>query len=310
MMLEKEALNWKRNEIHLILWTLSMVILFAACSTSKALTPQKSDQFMHKKAYTLFDKNGSEVNYGSLIDKSLVSEIILFGELHNNPICHWLQIELTKNMAAKKFITLGLEMIERDNQTHLDSYLSGQLDTEGLDSTARLWGNYNTDYKPLIDFAKDKQLVVVASNVPRRYAKMVYRNGFEILDSLPDSEKTWIAPLPLEYDPTLPGYVKMLEMAGGHGGENFPKAQAIKDATMAHSILSYLEEGKTFIHFHGSFHSDHYEGILWYLQRKKPDATYLTISSVEQDQIDNLEKEHLGKADFILCIPSSMTKTY
>ena len=56
-------------------------------------------------------------------------------------------------------------------------------------------------------------------------------------------EKTWMAPLPMDYDANLPGYVKMVEMMGGHGGANMPKAQATKDATMAYFILQHFKPG-------------------------------------------------------------------
>ena len=95
-----------------------------------------------------------------------------------------------------------------------------------------------------------------------------------------------------------------------HSSLNFPKAQAIKDATMAFSILEYFKKGKTFLHLNGSYHSDNYEGILWYLRQSKPDLTYKTITTVSQKDIGALRKEHLGKADFIICVPENMTKTY
>lgn len=300
--------------VYRILIYLGLLIFLTNCAGSKSIIskngPIINQEKMHKKAYTIFDKNGNISNYASLLESSLASEIVLFGELHNNPICHWLQSEITSDVASKSPITLGLEMIEKDNQDMLNQYLLGNIDAEGLDSSARLWNNYNTDYKPIIDYAKDNNIKVAASNIPRRYASMVFKNGFEILDTLPEDEKAWIAPLPIEYDATLPAYIKMLEMMGDHAGDNFPKAQAIKDATMAHSILTHLEKDKIFLHFHGTFHSDHYEGILWYLQRTKPAAKYLTISSVEQESIGKLETEHLNKADYIICIPETMTKTY
>ncbi len=95
-----------------------------------------------------------------------------------------------------------------------------------------------------------------------------------------------------------------------HVSPNIPKAQAIKDATMAYYILQNWKKGKVFIHYNGSYHSDHFEGIVWYLRQSKPDLRILTISSVEQDDPDTLAKENLDLADFILVIPSSMTKTY
>ena len=102
----------------------------------------------------------------------------------------------------------------------------------------------------------------------------------------------------------------MLGMGGGHGGENLPKAQAIKDATMAYSIAGWAGEGKLFIHYNGTYHSNDFEGILWYLNKYKPGLKILTIASVEQDDIEELGEDNLGKANFILAIPTSMTKTY
>jgi hypothetical protein len=63
-----------------------------------------------------------------------------------------------------------------------------------------------------------------ATNIPRRFASLVFKNGFEALDKLSDEEKNWISPLPILYDATLPGYVKMVEEMCGHGGENLSKA--------------------------------------------------------------------------------------
>jgi hypothetical protein len=97
---------------------------------------------------------------------------------------------------------------------------------------------------------------------------------------------------------------------GGGKGETFPKAQAIKDATMAHFILRNYENDYLFIHFHGTYHSDNFEGILWYLKRQRPELNYFTISTVEQEDIRKLGSEHKGKAHIILVVDSNMTKTY
>lgn len=238
------------------------------------------------------------------------SQIILFGEYHNNPISHWLQLELTKSLEETNQLVLGSEVMEADNQEQLNLYLKNELDYKGLDSAARLWPNFKTDYKPLVDFAKDNKLTFVAANIPRRYAKIVFKGGFEALDTLPENEKAWIAPLPIKYDAELPGYKSMLEMMGGHGGENLPKAQAIKDATMAHFILKNYSENQTFIHYNGAYHSNNYEGILWYLKEEKTNIRYATISTVSQAEISKLEEENKGVADFIICVDEDMTTTH
>ncbi|MEM1326117.1 MAG: ChaN family lipoprotein [Bacteroidota bacterium] len=266
-----------------------------------------------KPAYKIYRANGKKIKYKKMVKTLEKADIILFGEIHNNPITHWLQLESTTDLAASRQLILGAEMFEADNQTPLNDYLKGNIDVAAFAEQARLWNNYDTDYAPLVNFAKENNLSFVATNVPRRYARTVFREGLEALETLPNNEKAWIAPLPIAYDGSLPGYKAMLDMMGdnpAHGGDNFPKAQAIKDATMGHFILDSYEDGKLFIHYNGSYHSDNYEGILWYLRRQRPDLNYVTISTVLQADIDTLAAEHKNKADFILCIPETMTTTY
>ena len=237
-------------------------------------------------------------------------DILLFGEYHNNAIAHWLQLEVTNDLQKLRALVLGAEMFEQDNQEALSQFVQGKISAKQLDSSARLWKNYPTDYAPLVQIAKANQLAFAATNIPRKFASLVAKGGFEALDTLSALQKTWIAPLPVLYDSTLPGYKNMVAMMGGHGGSNLPKAQAIKDATMAHFILQYYRSGSLFIHYNGSYHSDFFEGIGWYLQQQRPELKRVTITTVSQKDIHHLEKEHLGRADFIICVDEDMTNTY
>lgn len=263
-----------------------------------------------KLPYIIYNTKGKKVSYEKMLNAIANKDIVLFGEFHNNAIAHWLQLEVTKDLSGKRDLVLGAEMFEQDNQEALDLYLAGSIKQKQLDSMARLWKNYPTDYAPLVNFAKENKIPFAASNVPRRYASMVAKGGFGVLDSLPAKEKAWIAPLPIAYDAELPGYKKMIEMMGGHGGENLPKAQAIKDATMAHFMLKYYKPGSLLIHYNGAYHSDFYDGLNWYLKRQNPSLKIATISTVSQKDIHKLSAEHLGRADFIICVDEDMTNTY
>ncbi|MBS3913901.1 MAG: ChaN family lipoprotein [Bacteroidetes bacterium] len=267
-----------------------------------------------KPAYTIFNGKGKRVEYQKMLDAALKADVVLFGELHNNPICHWLELELTKDIYKTKLndLVLGAEMFESDNQKALDSFLEGHYDAKQLKQAARLWPNYNTDYEPLVAFAKEKKLNFVASNIPRRYARLVNSRGFEGLDTLSYREKLWIAPLPIMYDSSLPGYAEILKAMGGsgHGSKNIAKAQASKDATMAYFIVKNLAEGKAFIHYNGTYHSNNYEGIVWYLKKYKPGIKIVTIASAEQGDIRVIDNDNKGLADFTIIVTESMTKTY
>ncbi len=269
-----------------------------------------------KQAYRVFDSKGKETDYAQLLKQSKKADVVFFGEQHNNPISHWLQIELAEDLEKETSgkLIMGAEMFERDNQAILNEYLSGQISSKNFEDEARLWDNYATDYKPLVELAKSKKLPFIATNVPRRYANMVYKQGLESLNPLTSEAKTWIAPLPIEVDMNLPSYQAMIKMMGGHStgaaSDNLVKSQAVKDATMGYFIAQNLKKGHVFLHFNGSYHSDLKEGTVWYLRKYAAGKDVVNIATVEQDNIDKLDQENLGKADFIICVPAKMTKTY
>ena len=266
-----------------------------------------------KPAYVLFTGEGKPVKYEKMMSELEKADLVFFGELHNDPIGHWLEYEITKDLFESKQqdLVLAAEMFESDVQVILTEYLKGKISEKSFEAEARIWPNYKTDYKPLVEFAKDNELFFVASNVPRRYASVVHKGGFEALDSLSDEAKKFLPPLPVPYDATVKCYADMLNMQGmgGHVNENFPKAQAIKDATMAHFIMKNWSEGKLTIHYNGSYHSNNFQGIIWYIRQSYPDLNILTIANEKQDDLSELNEDNLNIASYIVCVHSSMTST-
>ncbi|CAN5191684.1 ChaN family lipoprotein [soil metagenome] len=299
-----------------------------------------------KPAYRLYTPTLKATTYAKLLRQATDADVVLFGELHNNPICHWLELQLTKDLqtARKGNLVLGAEMFETDNQTGLSNYVQGRTTSKELAVQTRLWPNYDTDYKPIVDFAREQKIPFIATNVPRRYARLVSRQGLAALDTISSEGKQQVAPLPLTVDLTLPGYKGMMDMMSSgpmsgtsHAGTtssgttsartatedvnaNFARAQATKDATMAHFILQNLKPGQTFLHFNGDYHSKNFEGIVWYLRQQKPAGNarplkIVTLSSVEVPDIDKPTHkveglESVNLANFVLTIPADMTKTY
>ena len=267
-----------------------------------------------KEPYALFNGAGKPVSYENMVQRLLKADVVFFGELHNNSLAHWLELQLLKDMnTAKRKMAVGMEMFESDDQIVLDEYLGNFIDEKNFLKEAKLWDNYKTDYRPVVEYAKKAGIPVIATNVPRRYASLVYKRGLSALDSIDADAKRWIAPLPLIVDYTLPGYKAMMEGMGQHGGgsgENLAGSQALKDATMAHFIVTNLPTDGTFYHINGSYHSQDHEGIVAYLKKSKPGLNVVTIHVAEQPSVDALDKSNLNKADFVFCIVDDITKSY
>lgn len=124
----------------------------------------------------------------------------------------------------------------------------------------------------------------MASNVPRRYASLVNAKGVEGLEQLTDEDKKFIPPLPIVYAPTLTCYSKILE-ATNSGNLNFPKAQALKDATMAYFILKNWSNDELPLHYNAAYHSNNSESTYWYLKHDKPKLNIVTITTLSQQYI-------------------------
>lgn len=265
-------------------------------------------------AYQIYNSKGKRSSVNKLLKSASASDYVFFGEYHDDPIAHWLEFEVLKSAYSqrKRDVIVSFEMFEQDQQQLMDDYLSGIHDDTFFEDSCRLWPNYETDYKPLLKFAKDSGLVVVAANTPRMYASILYKNGRSALDSLSEEEKLWIAPLDFVVDSTLSQYAQINEMGKhmGSSGGYLMEAQAFKDATMAHFIDKYGGTNKLVVHYVGAYHTDFYQGIIWYLEQKRGELNKITISTVRQKDINQLDSEHKGRADFIICVDEDITRTH
>lgn len=304
--------EWNKNKIkpiknmkHLILT--SLFLLFTA-SLTKA---------QNKPAYQLFSNDGEIADYDEMIKELAKSDMVFFGEYHNNPISHWLQLEMSKSFYEIKGndLFLGAEMFEAGNQLVINEYLKGFYDEDKMiPEITQMWSNYKTDYKPLLDLAKDSSLRFIATNIPRRYASMINEYGMEALDKLSPEALELIGPdLEKYFDPTVKAYAEMADVMGEHVPENMlniQTAQAAKDATMAHFALENFDQGDLLFHFDGSYHSNNEQGIIWWINKIQPGLKIRSITTVTQSEWDEMtDAEIAAIANYIIVVADNMTET-
>lgn len=270
-----------------------------------------------KPAFRLLDAQAQPISYATAMQEMAQADIVLFGEIHNVGICHWLCLEMLSDLFQQKGadgLQVGMEMFEQDQQHLLHQWITGELTDEAFRSAGRLWNNFDTDYLPLLDFCKIHHLPCFATHAPRPYARRVAQTGLSSLELLEPHEKAWIAPLPFPIDDSQRTYQKILEMAQHpHMPGNarfFLEAQAIKDATMAHHILKFREPGKTFFHLNGTFHADFREGIVWYLRHWQPEVRICTLSTTMGKDLKEVPPDAPGKGDLLLWVPANTSRTF
>ncbi|MFA5713714.1 MAG: ChaN family lipoprotein [Bacteroidales bacterium] len=299
-----------------LLALLSVALLFSS-SCKRSAQSYSNDN----PAYVIYNSSGKKVSFNEMVKSLSSADITLFGELHNDPISHWLELELVKKLyeIKEEGFVVGAEMWEADNQLVLDEMLKNKwIDMKAYQENSVLWSNFNTDYRPILHFAQEKEIPFVATNVPRRYARIVSKRGDEALDSLSAQAQEYIAPLPIHMDMQDKFYTKIAdifkETLGGHTQSgtsitNIVKAQMVKDATMAHFIVNNLPKGGHLFHFHGELHSAFNSGIGYYIKHYNSKLKYKTISVVKMENpLEFKAKE--SRANFNIVVPENMTVTH
>ena len=286
-------------------YTLLLFVIFISLSVFS----QKG----YKKAYTIFNAQGKEIGYETLIKELSTYNVVLLGEIHNCAIVHWLEFEIARSLYNEhgSAFAMGAEMFESDNQLILDEYMQSVITYDRFEEEARLWPNYSTDYYPYLYFAKENSIPFVATNVPRRYANVVKNRGLQYLDSLSAEAKTYLPPLPIKYKPEEESSMfAMMQLFSKNesNAEYMAQAQAIKDATMAWNIAK--SKATHFLHIQGNYHSDFKQGIVPYLTDYAPHLSIVTICNVRQDDITSLDEENKGRADYYIAVPTDMSVSY
>jgi len=286
------------------------ILLTALVIFSLSLTGIAQD----KPAYLLYNQKGKIAKYDKMIKDLADADMVFFGEYHTNPISHWIQIEMAKSFykIKKEKLVFGAEMFENGNQLVLNEYLAGFYpEKKMMPEMTQMWGNYKTDYKPLVEFAKENKLRFVASNIPRRYASMINKKGMEALDLLSPEALAMIGPLKEHFDASV--YADMKDKMGGHVPPNMlniQMAQASKDATMAHFSVKNFNEGDLYFHMDGSYHSDNGRGIIWWVNKIKPGLNIKSITTVTSSEWSEMtENEKSAIANYILVVADNMTQT-
>ncbi len=178
------------------------------------------------------------------------AKVVYLGETHDSAADHKAQMEILQKLYRQTKIAVAMEMFQRPYQGVLNRYLAGQLSEQELVEQSQYeqrWGFPWEYYAPILRFAKEKHLPVLALNTPTEVTRQVAREG---LESLTPAQRQFIPPFSeirtdnAEYRQLMLGAFKQ-HQAAGHGAsadfERFFLAQVLWDETMAERIAQFLQ---------------------------------------------------------------------
>lgn len=239
-------------------------------------------------------QSGKNLTAAQLASKLQKYDVVFFGEFHDQSEIHQYELELLEAMykAKGEKLALSMEMFEVDNQSKLNNFLADTLSEEDFLATSRPWPNYRTDYAPLVNFAKEKKMPVIAANVPRFLAAHVAKNNGAT------------AGIDAQYEKWLPQHTYAPEgaykekfyaqMSSPAAPMKMPPArlaavyaaQCLKDDKMAESIAAFADahQDMQILHINGCFHSDAHLGTTQKLEALRPNLKVAVITPLERKQ--------------------------
>ena len=302
---------------------LSLPVDFSANPETK-----KYESKLSEKNYKIYSvKDSKEVSVENIIEEMKNADVLIYGEEHNDSVTHFLEKTIFEKLHQTfgEKLALSMEMFDRDVQNVMNEYLRDLIKEKHLKKDARAWSNYR-DYKPMVEFAKEKKLDVICANAASRYSNLAGRKGQKELEKIDKKFRENFAPLP--YD-TASGkyYEKLTGGMSGHsndtskvkmpvmsmGGFSLVTAQSLWDATMAYSISEYRKKNKDkkIFQVNGRFHSDERFAIVEQLKKYSPKTKVLVISSGSDTDFNKPEWEKVKNlGDFIIVTDPNVPKTY
>lgn len=278
-------------------------------------------------SFGVFSGTGEELSIDEIVEAMDRADVVFLGEEHDDPTAHSLELQLLR-LAHERYgehreVILSLEMFESDVQHVLNEYLAGYIRERDFLKASRPWSNYETDYRPLVEYAKENKLPVIAANAPGRYTSMARRRGLASLDSL-SSFARYVLPhdrvdgsvASAVADPSealSQKFAARMAELDGHGtmpgmpsAEEMLVAQNLRDATMAYWIANSIDSRRPIvIHVNGSFHSEGKLGIPEHLRRYFPQVSIIVVTMRSEEDYD-LPPEP-GADDFVIQTDKSLT---
>jgi uncharacterized iron-regulated protein len=249
---------------------LPLLLLPLACATPPHLVATRTDLVM---------------TVAEVADQLAAADVVALGELHDTPAVHGMHHRLLAALHERRGdVVIAMEMFERDTQTVMLKYLNGFADEGEFLEQARPWPNYARDYRPVVEFAKQNGLVVLAANAPRKLAAKAAREGIAAVAGDPNVARVTTAPED-EY------WTAFQDEMLGHPGvtpqqlKNFYAAQCLKDDTMAEAICDHLQQRRAqgarplVVLICGRMHSDHGRGTVARIRSRMPQLDVRVLSA-------------------------------
>lgn len=235
-----------------------------------------------------------------LLDRLSGKRLIFVGETHDRYEDHLNQLAVIRGLRERgRDLVIGVEFFQQPFQPVLDAWVAGTLSEAELLRQTGYFERWRFDwrlYRPILRYAREHRIPVVALNVPAELVELVSDKGLAALDPADHPG------LPREVDRGDSVYRDGLKtlyeqhpQREGSDFERFLDVQLLWDEGMAERAAAVLREypQRTLVVLAGVGHVEYGRGIPARVQRRVPVPTAILINGSQR-------APRAGLADFVL----------
>jgi uncharacterized iron-regulated protein len=229
---------------------LAIILALSACFTSCSANQhdpvdlRQSAQESNLTAGPITIDPGNQQQLDGLTGKLAENRAIFIGEVHDRLDHHQNQLRIIKNLYARyPDLAIGVEYFQHPFQSYLDDYIAGRIDEREMLRKTEYFKRWKLDYRliqPIIAYAREKHIPVLALNVSDEIHNKVFKGGMKSLDSLE------LAQTPDDILPASAHYLQRLKsIYSSHPPSNnfgtFVEGVLLWDEYMAEHAAEYLK---------------------------------------------------------------------
>jgi uncharacterized iron-regulated protein len=240
------------------------------------------------------------MNMDTLIEQVADKRVVYVGESHDQYQHHLNQLALIKGLHERHpELAIGLEFFFQPFQSVLDRYIAGEIEEDELLRETEYFERWRFDYRlyrPLLRFAREKGIPLIALNLESEITSKVGEGG---LESLSEEER---ARVPADMDWDDEAYQERVKQVFAHHPhaekkqfEHFLAVQLLWDEGMARRAADYLKEHpeRRMVILAGSGHLEYGQGIPQRLLRRLPVVSAILLNGASREPDPDV-------ADFLL----------
>jgi len=215
-------------------------------------------------------------------------DAVFVGESHTRYDHHRNQLAVIRGLYERNpDLAIGAEFFQRRFQPALDDYIAGRLDEAGMLEKTGYFDRWRYDYRlyrPILRFARDKGIPVIALNLANRKVRAVARHGRDGLDA---AQREGLPAIRVEPDAAYRARLRKTferhPQQGGRTFENFVQAQLLWDEGMAERVAGHLADhpGRRMVVLAGNGHVVYGQGIPERVEARGDYDTAVVVNGVE-----------------------------